>query len=349
MKRYLQVFYQNFPNMHNLHSIHSTPIDNQESIIRPIVDFLKKKGVHIINNTEVTDADLVEVLEEDSENLKIYVSALYYRSSKKNSLKNKIIKINKNDIVLFTIGSIVAPKDKGSWTLWKNLSLKKPNVFKNPDFFTETPELTTMVTATITCNDPSIYQLIREKIGAEPDINRITTFEDSPWGLSLIVPYQPWFSKQPKDTKVMWVYGIYPKGIGKYVKKTMKDATELEILIELFCLLGIYDKIKLKSSINGIRSLICIKTVLPFGHAQFLKRKLGDRPEVIPNEAGNFALLGQYVESEGTTYTMEYSVKTAQKAVYHYENSRKKITPLYNGYLRPKHIWDTVKVLTGGV
>jgi oleate hydratase len=46
-------------------------------------------------------------------------------------------------------------------------------------------------------------------------------------------------------------------------------------------------------------------------------RILGDRPQVITEGATNFAFLGQFVEiPNDCVFTVEYSVRTAQSAVF---------------------------------
>jgi oleate hydratase len=48
-----------------------------------------------------------------------------------------------------------------------------------------------------------------------------------------------------------------------------------------------------------------------------LPRARGDRPAVIPSESINLALIGQYVEiPDDTVFSMEYSVRSAQMAVF---------------------------------
>lgn len=56
---------------------------------------------------------------------------------------------------------------------------------------------------------------------------------------------------------------------------------------------------------------------MPLIGSPFLTRKKGDRPKVIPDGSKNLGLMGQFVEIEReVTFTMEYSVRSAQLAVY---------------------------------
>jgi oleate hydratase len=76
--------------------------------------------------------------------------------------------------------------------------------------------------------------------------------------------------------------------------------------------------------------------MMPFITSQFMPRAAGDRPAVIPAGARNFAFLGQFCElADDTVFTVEYSVRTAQTAVYHLLDLPRTVTPIYRGYRDP--------------
>lgn len=61
----------------------------------------------------------------------------------------------------------------------------------------------------------------------------------------------------------------------------------------------------------------CIPCMMPYVTSQFLTRKAGDRPQVIPEGAENFAFVGQFCEiPEDVVFTVEYSIRSAQLATY---------------------------------
>jgi oleate hydratase len=63
-----------------------------------------------------------------------------------------------------------------------------------------------------------------------------------------------------------------------------------------------------------------------------MPRAKGDRPLVIPNGAQNFAFLGQFVElPQDCVFTVEYSVRTAQTAVFGLLGVEREISPIYRG------------------
>jgi oleate hydratase len=57
--------------------------------------------------------------------------------------------------------------------------------------------------------------------------------------------------------------------------------------------------------------------MMPFASAYFMPRSAGDRPQVVPDGAVNFAFLGNFAEvPRDTVFTTEYSIRTAMVAVY---------------------------------
>lgn len=57
--------------------------------------------------------------------------------------------------------------------------------------------------------------------------------------------------------------------------------------------------------------------MMPYITAFFLPRAAGDRPQVVPQGAVNFAFLGQFAETQrDTIFTTEYSMRTGMEAVY---------------------------------
>jgi oleate hydratase len=62
---------------------------------------------------------------------------------------------------------------------------------------------------------------------------------------------------------------------------------------------------------------ICIPCRMPYITSMFMPRKVGDRPLPVPPTSTNLALVSQFVEiPEDCVFTVEYSVRVAQRAVY---------------------------------
>ncbi len=90
----------------------------------------------------------------------------------------------------------------------------------------------------------------------------------------------------------------------------------------------------------------CIPCMLPFITSQFLTRSQGDRPQVIPKISENFAFIGQFVEvPDDVVFTVEYSVRTAQIAVYGLLKLEKKPIPMYKGDHHIEVLFDAMKTL----
>src|SRR5262249_35256889 len=144
----------------------------------------------------------------------------------------------------------------------------------------------------------------------EPGTGALMTFKDSNWLMSIVVPRQPHFHDQPYDINVFWGYGLFPDKLGNYVQKPMSECSGQEIMTELLSHLHFPLHPFLETSISA-------SFLLPYNPSQFLTHEFNDRPKVIPEGSTNLALLGQFVEiPEETVFTVEYSVRGAQMAVY---------------------------------
>jgi oleate hydratase len=121
----------------------------------------------------------------------------------------------------------------------------------------------------------------------------------------------------------------------------MKDCTGKEILEEVLGHLKFNDD---KERI--LASSTVIPCMMPYITSQFLVRKHGDRPDVVPKGSTNLAFIGQFAElPDDVVFTVEYSVRSAQIAVYTLLNLDKKPSPIYKGQHDPKVLWEALKTL----
>jgi oleate hydratase len=87
---------------------------------------------------------------------------------------------------------------------------------------------------------------------------------------------------------------------------------------------------------------------MPWITAQFMPRSPGDRPAVIPDRARNFAFLGQFCElPDDTVFTVEYSVRSAQTAVYALCDVARPVPPMYRGFEDPRVALQSLVTLLG--
>jgi oleate hydratase len=156
----------------------------------------------------------------------------------------------------------------------------------------------------------------------------LVTLTDSNWFMSFVIARQPHFPNQPDDVKIFWGYGLYPDRKGNYINKTMAECTGAEMLEELYYHLKIQDLMKPVTEAGKVN---CIPLAMPFVDSLFMPRTIGDRPNVIVKGATNFAFLGQFAEApKNCVFTVEYSVRTAQMAVYGLFDTDKEVHPMYD-------------------
>ena len=90
----------------------------------------------------------------------------------------------------------------------------------------------------------------------------------------------------------------------------------------------------------------CIPCAMPYITSQFMKRKQGDRPLVVPIGSTNLAFLGQYAEQpDDVVFTVEYSIRCAMTAVYTLLKLDKAPPPVYKGLHSPEVIVDAIRTL----
>lgn len=347
MRRYAVRF------MHQLHLIKSlkqilrTKYDQYHSLILPIQKYLEDNGVRFIPATTVTDMDL------DISGIKKTVTGLHLECEGQESIQ----KVNAEDLVFFTNGSMTqnstrgnmteAPvmnidtEKRGCFTLWEKLAAKADN-FGHPEKFICDPVKTNFVSATITIKDyPQLMKYLEDKTGNQTGAGGVSTFVNSPWFLTYNAALQPVDPEQPDNVEVLWLYGLHSNEAGEYVKKPMTECTGEEILKE-FCywcgLLDQYDEIH--------DHVIVIPTIMPYITSQFMPRGGKDRPLIIPEGSQNLAFIGQFVELPGdVVFTVETSVRTAMTAVYRMLHLDRPVDPLFEGQYDIRMVNAALKTL----
>lgn len=343
-RRYCLRYIHEAPNMSTVRGMKSTPLNQLDSLITPLASWLVDRGVHFEKGCTVYDMDFGE-----SAN----VEKIYYRKGK----SRQEIAVDKNDYVLATIGSMTenssngtmdaAPAHKatrtgGAWELWENISQKVKN-FGRPSVFCSDTDKTKLESFTITFRDSVVPDLIKKFTGREAGLGEAVTFKDSNWLVSIIVPHQPYFIDQPKELTIAWGYALSPDQKGDYVKKAMHECSGEEILTELFSHFRFDEEVDME---RLIEKSVCIPSWLPYGTSQFLPRRAGDRPAVIPEGSRNFAFIGQFCEvPEEATFTVEYSVRSALIAVSSLLGLRHKMPPIYQGKKRAKVLYNALKTI----
>lgn len=329
-KRYLHRFIHEFPRINTLSGVDRTPYNQYDSIVLPLMKWLKREGVHFMMGTEVTDLEFVEV------GSKRAVTKIFYRRGE----DSNHIPVGLQDLVFITNGSMTAAssvgsmrtapllkskKESGSWQLWERIAFNRPE-FGRPTVFSSRVDESKWISFTVTLQDPLFFRLMEKFTGNAAGTGGLTTITDSNWLLSVVLAHQPHFLNQSKNVTVFWGYGLYVDRVGNFVKKKMSECTGEEILIELCSHLRFVEE--LPEILSGAN---CIPCMMPFITSQFLTREKGDRPEVVPEQSVNLAFVGQFCEvPEDVVFTVEYSVRSAQTAVYKLLALDKEPPPVYD-------------------
>lgn len=175
------------------------------------------------------------------------------------------------------------------------------------------------MSATVTTIDDKIPSYIQKICKRDPFSGKvvtggIVTVKDSSWLMSWTVNRQPQFRNQAKNELVVWVYGLFSDKEGDYIKKPMRDCTGQEICAEWLYHMGVPVSEIDNLSRHSAKTVPCM---MPYITAFFMPREKGDRPNVVPDGAVNFAFLGQFAETQrDTIFTTEYSIRTGMEAVY---------------------------------
>ena len=78
-----------------------------------------------------------------------------------------------------------------------------------------------------------------------------------------------------------------------------------------------------------VESANCIPCRMPYITSMFMPRKPGDRPLPVPVGLKNLAFISQFVEiPHDVVFTVEYSVRAAQMAVYELLGIKRKVPPV---------------------
>ncbi len=92
----------------------------------------------------------------------------------------------------------------------------------------------------------------------------------------------------------------------------------------------------------------CIPVAMPFVDSLFMPRTLGDRPDVLPKGSTNFAFLGQFAEApKDCVFTVEYSVRCAQMAVFGLFEAGREVMLMYDSIHMPSVLLKAAKAISG--
>lgn len=338
MRRYMKRFIHLLDGMPRLGGVMRTQYNQYHSVVIPLKRYLQERGVQFHLQTQVVDIDFD--LSADRK------TATVLRIVGKEGVK-EVIALGKNDYVFITNGSITESSNQGSWTrppvlndksasgawlLWEKIA-RRDKAFGNPGVFSDRIDQQKWYSYTATLRDSTFHDYMEDFSGNLSGTGGLVTLTDSNWLMSIVIARQPHFPNQPRDVKVFWGYGLFPDREGNYVKKRMSDCNGREILEELWFHLKIQELMK---PVVEAGKVTCIPVAMPFIDSLFMPCARGDRPDVLPQGATNFAFLGQFAEvPKDCVFTVEYSVRCAQTAVCGLFETGKDVLPVYDSIHRP--------------
>ncbi len=329
MKRYLCRYVHHIDGLPDFSALRFTKYNQYESMILPLIEYLKKHDVDVQFGMDVKN-----VVIEDVDGKKTAKELIYVKDNKEQS-----IPLTADDLVFITNGCCTDTSSYGdqthapdlshivsgqgeSWDLWKNIAKQaKHDEYGHPDVFCSDTEATNWMSATVETSNEDIIQHIMNICKRDPRAGKVTTggivtVKDSVnnWFLSWTINRQPQFRSQNKDTVLVWLYALHTDTGGNYIKKAIRDCTGEEICQEWLYHIGM-DESKIKDySENACNTTTCF---MPYINAFFQPRKNVDRPKVVPEGAVNFAFIGQFAETpRDTIFTTEYSMRTGMESVY---------------------------------
>ena len=324
MKRYLQRYIHHIGGLPDFTALRFTKYNQYESMILPMTKYLEERGVQFHYGAKVVN---VEFETQGKRKLARKIDVIQ-------DGREDAIDLTENDLVFITNGGCVENstigdqnhpaafqtelKEGGGWDLWRKIAAQDPS-FGRPNKFCTAPEQSNWMSATATTLDDRIPPYIQKICKRDPSSGKvvtggIVTAKDSNWLLSWTVNRQPQFRNQPKGQVICWIYGLFTTKPGNFVKKPMRECTGKEICMEWLYHMGVpTDQIEDMAE----HSANTVPCMMPYITAFFMPREAGDRPDVVPEGAVNFAFLGQFAETKrDTIFTTEYSIRTGMEAVY---------------------------------
>jgi oleate hydratase len=312
-KRYLLRFMLEFTRIETLAGVKRTVYNQYDSLVAPLRAWLITQGVKLVTDCTVTE------LRHAIDSGKFIITGIECVRHG----QAEVIPVRDGDLVFLQNGSMTdassigstttAPakkvkSDASSWSVWEKLAEGRTE-FGRPKVFNSCIAQTYWESFTVTVKGSAFFDEMFRLSENEAGTGGLVSFKDSNWLLSIVLAAQPHFPNQPNDVFVFWGYALFPDRVGDYVAKPMADCSGAEILKELCG--------HLRFDPEVLESANCIPCRMPFLTSMFMPRVLGDRPLPIPPGTKNFSFVSQFVElPEDCVFTVEYSIRAAQTAVY---------------------------------
>ncbi|GAY73455.1 oleate hydratase [Lentilactobacillus kosonis] len=338
LRRYMHQMIYEFTQIEHLVGVNRTRYNQYESIMLPLINYLKKQGVKIVLNRRVTDWEFKNTPMQDE----ITVTGLKMTNTETN--EEETINVDDQTAVFFTNGSITDSSTLGDLntpatenpdygvaaSLWKKATEHFYNL-GNPDKFFNDRSASEWVSFTLTTKNHILLNEIA-RITTQVPGNALNSFLSTspitPLGqedinMSIVVHHQPHFTEQKANESVIWGYFLYPRRTGEFVNKQYIKMTGKEMVQELIGQLSKVDPgpVNIKEKEAEIMDSVInnIPVYMPYASALFNNRAKTDRPEVIPAHSTNLAFTGEFVEQPyQMVFTEQSAVRSGEIAAFHF-------------------------------
>ncbi|MCO8286602.1 oleate hydratase [Tetragenococcus halophilus] len=357
LRRYMHQMIYEFTQIEHLVGVNRTRYNQYESIMLPLINYLKEQGCHIVLDRLVTDWSFKDTTMQD----KITVTGLHMLNVTTN--QEEYVAVDDDTAVIFTNGSITDSATLGDFdtpaaenmdygaasSLWKKAAEQFYNL-GTPDKFFADRDASEWVSFTLTTKDHLLLNEITRITTQEPGnaLNSfISTTPISPLhqkdvNMSIVVHHQPHFTSQKPNETVIWGYFLYPRRVGEFVTKPYIEMTGEEMVQELIGQLSKVDpgpgNIRDKEALIMDSVINNIPVYMPYASALFNNRAKSDRPKVIPAHSTNLAFTGEFVEQPyQMIFTEQSAVRSGEIAAFHFAGipmSRLVPTPRYDKDLK---------------
>lgn len=357
LRRYMHQMIYEFTQIEHLVGVNRTRYNQYESIMLPLINYLKEQGCHIVLDRLVTDWSFKDTTMQDE----ITVTGLHMLNVTTN--QEEYVAVDEDTAVIFTNGSITDSATLGDFdtpaaenmdygaasSLWKKAAEQFYNL-GTPDKFFADRDASEWVSFTLTTKDHLLLNEITRITTQEPGnaLNSfISTTPISPLhqkdvNMSIVVHHQPHFTSQKPNETVIWGYFLYPRRVGEFVTKPYIEMTGKEMVQELIGQLSKVDpgpgNIRDKEALIMDSVINNIPVYMPYASALFNNRAKSDRPKVIPAHSTNLAFTGEFVEQPyQMIFTEQSAVRSGEIAAFHFAGipmSRLVPTPRYDKDLK---------------
>ncbi len=326
VKRYIQRYIHHVGGLPDFSALRFTRYNQYESMILPMVRYLEGHGVQFHYNTKVSDIRFdIQPERKLAKHIELLVGPEQAAEG---------IDLSENDLLFITNGGCVenaalgsqntpaayntALGQGGGWDLWRRIA-EQDESFGHPDKFCDDPEQTNWMSATVTTLDGQDPALCAENLPAGPLQRQGGDRRDrhrEGFQLAAELDLQPPAAVPRPAQGPAGGLDLRPvqRSPGNYVKKPMRACTGKEICMEWLYHLGVPEEEIEELAEHSANTIPCM---MPYITAFFMPRTAGDRPDVVPEGAVNFAFIGQFAETpRDTIFTTEYSMRTGMEAVY---------------------------------